>query len=101
LWLSAINVQYRDVRHVVPFLTTVWQYATPIAYSTSLIPEKWRLLYAINPMTGVVEGFRWVLLGKETNVIELTWISVVVVIVLLFSGLMYFNRMETTFADVI
>jgi lipopolysaccharide transport system permease protein len=99
-WLSALNVEYRDVRYVVPFLTLFWQYATPVAYSSTLIPERWRLLYGLNPMTGVVEGFRWALLGKG-EVGALLWISVCIVIVLLASGLAYFRRMEASFADVI
>jgi lipopolysaccharide transport system permease protein len=100
VWLSALNVEYRDIRYVVPFLTLFWQYATPVAYSSTLIPEKWRLLYGLNPMTGVVEGFRWALLGKG-EVGGLLWISVVIMVVLLGSGLAYFRRMEATFADVI
>jgi len=100
LWLSALNVEYRDIRYVVPFLTLFWQYATPVAYSSSLIPEKWRILYGLNPMTGVVEGFRWALLGKG-DVGALLWISVIIIVVLLVTGLVYFKRMETTFADVI
>jgi len=100
LWLSALNVEYRDVRYVVPFLTQFWMYATPVAYSSTLIPEKWRLLYGLNPMTGVVEGFRWSLLGSG-DVGGLLWVSIGIVIVLLVSGLVYFKRMEGTFADVI
>jgi lipopolysaccharide transport system permease protein len=100
IWLSALNVQYRDVRYVVPFLTLFWQYATPVAYAGTLIPEKWRLLYGLNPMTGVVEGFRWALLGKgEVGV--LVWISAAIVTVLLAGGAAYFRRMEASFADVI
>ena len=99
-WLSALNVEYRDIRYVVPFLTLFWQYATPVAYSSSLIPEKWRLLYGLNPMAGVVEGFRWALLGKG-EVGSLLWASVIIVLLLLISGLIYFKRMEDTFADVI
>ncbi len=100
LWLSALNVEYRDIRYVVPFLTLFWQYATPVAYSSSLIPEKWRLLYGLNPMTGVVEGFRWALLGSG-DVGEMLWVSVLIILVLLVTGLLYFKRMEATFADVI
>jgi lipopolysaccharide transport system permease protein len=100
LWLSAMNVRYRDIRYVVPFLTLFWQYATPVAYSSSLIPTKWRLLYGLNPMTGVVEGFRWALLGTG-DVGGLLWVSVIIIILLLVSGLVYFKRMETSFADVI
>jgi len=100
LWLSALNVEYRDIRYVVPFLTLFWQYLTPVAYSASLIPEKWRLLYGLNPMTGVVEGFRWALLGNG-HINGLIWVSLTIIIVLLVSGLVYFKRMEATFADVI
>lgn len=100
LWLSALNVEYRDIRYVVPFLTLFWQYATPVAYSASLIPEKWRLLYGLNPMTGVVEGFRWALLGSG-QVSGLIWVSTTIIILFFFSGLAYFKRMEATFADVI
>ncbi len=100
VWLSALNVEYRDVRYIVPFLTLFWQYATPVAYSSALIPERCRLLYGLNPMTGVVEGFRWALLGKG-EVGGLLWVSVVMIFILLISGLAYFKRMEATFADVI
>ena len=100
VWLSALNVQYRDIRYVVPFLTLIWQYTTPVAYSSSLIPEKWRLLYGLNPMAGVVEGFRWALLGTG-EIGNLLWISVIVVLLFFVGGLIYFKRMEDTFADVI
>ena len=101
LWLSALNVEYRDVRYVVPFLTQVWMYATPVAYSSTLIPEKWRWLYGLNPLTGVVESFRWAVLGKGESLASLFWVSVVMIFILLVSGLFYFRRMEDTFADVI
>jgi lipopolysaccharide transport system permease protein len=101
LWLSALNVQYRDIRYVVPFLTQFWMYATPIAYSSSLIPEKWRWLYSLNPMTGVVEGFRWAILGKSSLDPLSLGISAVAVVILLAGGLYYFKRMETSFADII
>lgn len=100
LWLSALNVEYRDIRYVVPFLTVFWQYATPVAYSASLIPEKWRLLYGLNPMTGVVEGFRWAILGSG-QIGGMIWVSIAIIILLFVSGLAYFKRMEATFADVI
>ena len=100
LWLSALNVQYRDVRYTIPFLTQFWLFATPIAYSSSLVPEQWRALYGLNPMAGVVEGFRWALLGKEPPG-PLLAVSVVVVVLLLIGGLYYFRRMEKTFADVV
>lgn len=101
LWLSALNVQYRDVRYVIPFLSQFWLFLTPIAYSTSIIPAWARPLYGLNPMAGVVEGFRWALLGKSPAMGPLLVVSVVVVLVLLVGGLMYFRRMEKTFADVI
>lgn len=101
LWLSALNVEYRDIRYVVPFLTQFWMYATPVAYSSSLIPEKWRLLYALNPLTGVVEGFRWAILGQKGSVGGLIWVSTMIIVVLLISGIVYFKHMEDTFADVI
>jgi lipopolysaccharide transport system permease protein len=100
LWLSALNVQYRDVRYTIPFLTQFWLFATPIAYSSSLVPEQWRDLYGLNPMAGVVEGFRWALLGKEPPG-PLMAVSAMVVVVLLVGGLYYFRRMEKTFADVV
>ena len=100
LWLSALNVQYRDVRYTTPFLTQFWLFATPIAYPSSLVPEQWRAWYGLNPMAGVVEGFRWALLGKEPPG-PLLAVSIVVVVLLLIGGLYYFRRMEKTFADVV
>jgi lipopolysaccharide transport system permease protein len=101
LWLSALNVQFRDVRYTIPFLTQFWLFATPVAYPSSLIPEKWRALYGLNPMAGVVEGFRWALLGKASNPGPLVWVSIVAVVIILIGGLAYFRRMERTFADVV
>ncbi len=101
LWLSALNVQYRDVRHTVPFLIQFWLFATPIAYPSSLVPERWRALYGLNPMAGVVEGFRWALLGKADGSGPLVLVSAAVVGALLGGGLLYFRRMERTFADVV
>ena len=101
VWLSALSVEYRDVRYIVPFLTQFWMYATPIAYASSLIPENWRLLYGVNPMTGVVEGFRWALLGIQTSGGSMILVSAAVVVVMFISGLYYFRRMENNFADVI
>ena len=101
LWLSALNVQYRDVRYVIPFLVQFWMFLTPIAYSSSIVPAWARPLYGLNPMAGVVEGFRWALLGKSSGVGPLLIVSVTVVLALLVGGLMYFRRMEKTFADVI
>ncbi len=101
LWLSALNVQYRDVRYTIPFLTQFWLFATPVAYPSSLVPESWRALYGLNPMAGVVEGFRWALLGKAEGPGTLLGVSVMVVIILFIGGLYYFRRMEKTFADVV
>ena len=100
LWLSAMNVQFRDVRYVVPFLTQLWLFATPITYPSSLIPEPWRVLYGLNPMAGVVEGFRWALLNTDSTPVPILVASVVASIILLISGAYYFRRMEKTFADV-
>jgi lipopolysaccharide transport system permease protein len=99
LWLSALNVEYRDVRYTLPFLTQFWMFLTPIAYPSSLVPEQWRLLYGINPMVGVVEGFRWALLGIGNAPGPMLAVSVFASLVLLVTGLMYFRRMERTFAD--
>ena len=100
-WLSALNVQYRDVRYTIPFLTQFWLFATPIAYPSSLIPDQWRVLYGLNPMAGVVEGFRWALLGVAQAPGPMLAVSVGVVLVLLVGGFYYFRRMEKTFADVV
>lgn len=101
VWLSALNVQYRDVQHMIPFIVQAWMYASPVAYSVGLIPSgKWRILYGLNPMAGVIQGFRWALLGAPPPD-ELMVASVVIVAILLTSGLYYFKRMEKTFADVV
>jgi len=101
LWLSAMNVQFRDVRYTLPFLTQFWLFATPIAYPSSLLSEPWRTLYGINPMVGVVEGFRWALLGTDTAPGPIILISSLVALALLVSGCFFFRRMEKTFADVV
>lgn len=101
LWLSALNVLYRDINYVLPFLTQFWMYITPIAYSSSLVPEKWQVVYALNPMTGVVEGFRWALLGTGQAPGLMTLVSSLVSIVILISGMFYFKRMERLFADMV
>jgi lipopolysaccharide transport system permease protein len=101
LWLSALTVKYRDVRHILPFITQFWLYATPVAYPSSLIPHKWRFLMGINPMSGVVEGFRWALLGTAQIDLRLMALSIVSVFILLAGGLVYFDRMENTFADLV
>jgi lipopolysaccharide transport system permease protein len=100
LWLSALNVQYRDVRYTIPFLVQFWLFITPVAYSSSLVPPQWRALYGLNPMTGVVEGFRWALLGKADPPGAMLLASALSVAVLLCGGLFYFRRMERRFADV-
>jgi lipopolysaccharide transport system permease protein len=101
LWLSALNVQYRDVRYTIPFLTQFWLFATPVAYPASIVPEAYRPLYGLNPMAGVVEGFRWALLGTDAPPWGLVAVSAGVVLGLLTGGLFYFRRMEKTFADVV
>lgn len=101
LWLSALNVEYRDMRYTIPFLTQFWLFATPVAYSSTLVPESWRALYGVNPMAGVVEGFRWALLGKAEGPGPLLAVSVLIVILILVGGLYYFRRMERTFAHVV
>jgi lipopolysaccharide transport system permease protein len=101
LWLSALNVEYRDVRYTIPFLTQFWLFATPVVYPSSLVPKPWRIFYGLNPMAGVVEGFRWALLGKSGGMGPLMLVSVLVVIVLLIGGLIYFRRVEKTFADLV
>ncbi len=101
LWLAALNVEYRDVRYTVPFLTQFWLFATPIAYPSSLLPEPWRTLYGINPMAGVVEGFRWILLGVPQAPGPMIFASALVSLALLVGGIFYFRRMEKTFADLI
>lgn len=101
LWLSALNIRYRDVRHAVSFLIQFWLFATPIAYPSSLLPEPWRTLYGLNPMAGVVEGFRWALLGTKTEPGAMVAVSALMALTLLVTGAFYFRRMEATFADVV
>ena len=101
LWLAAMNVQFRDVRYTIPFLTQAWLFMTPIAYPSSLLPEPWRTLYGLNPMAGVVEGFRWALLGTDTAPGKMIIVSALVAVTLLISGAFYFRRMEQSFADVL
>jgi lipopolysaccharide transport system permease protein len=101
IWLSGINVQFRDVRYVVPFLTQLWLFATPIAYPSSLLPEPWRTLYALNPMVGVVEGFRWALLGTAQRPGAMIIVSTLMAVAFLVAGTFYFRRMEKTFADIV
>ena len=101
LWLSAINVKYRDVGYALPFLTQFWLFITPVAYSSKVISEKWQIIYALNPMAGVVNGFRWALLGSGNPPDMLVAISAGISILILLSGLVYFRNMERTFADTI
>ena len=101
LWLSALNVQYRDVRYTLNFLTQFWLFITPVAYPSSLVPGRWRILYGLNPMVGVVEGFRWALLGRPEAPGTLLLVSAGAVVLMLVGGLYYFRRMEETFADII
>jgi homopolymeric O-antigen transport system permease protein len=101
LWLSALNVEYRDIRYVVPFLVQFWLFATPVSYPSSLLGEPWRTLYGLNPMVGVVEGFRWALLGSGSPPGPMVAVSALAAIVILVSGAFYFRRMEKTFADVV
>jgi len=101
LWLSAINVKYRDVNHALPFLTQFWTFLTPVAYSASVISEKWQIAYSLNPMAGVVNGFRWAILGTGNGPDITLWVSVAISILVFVSGLFYFRSMEKTFADTI
>ncbi len=101
LWLSALNVKYRDVKYTIPFLAQLWLLITPVAYSSSLVPENWQTLYGLNPMVGVVEGFRWALLGKAPPPGPMLVVSVLATMILLIGGLYYFRSMERTFADIV
>jgi lipopolysaccharide transport system permease protein len=101
LWLSALNVQYRDVRYIVPFIIQVWMFSTPIVYPSSLLSEPWRTLYGLNPMVGVVEGFRWALLGVNTSPGPMIAASSLMALIIFVSGAFYFRHMEKTFADVV
>jgi lipopolysaccharide transport system permease protein len=101
LWLSALNVQFRDVRYAVPFITQLWMFITPIAYPSSLLSEPWRTIYSINPMVGVVEGFRWALLGTDTAPGRMLFVSTATTITILIGGIYYFRRTEKSFADLV
>jgi lipopolysaccharide transport system permease protein len=101
LWLSALNVKYRDVKYTIPFLAQLWLFVTPVAYPSSLVPPQWQTLYGINPMVGVVEGFRWALLGKSPPPWSTLFVSVIATLALLIGGLFYFRRTEKTFADIV
>ena len=101
LWLSALNVQYRDVRYTVPFLTQLWLFATPVIYPSSAVHGPWRIILGLNPMTGVVEGFRWALLGIGAAPGGMIYTSMGVTLLLIITGAIYFKRMEKTFADIV
>jgi lipopolysaccharide transport system permease protein len=101
LWLSALNVLFRDINYVLPFLTQFWMFLTPVAYPSSMVPSEWQVIYALNPMTGVVEGFRWALLGTGHPPGIMTLVSSITAVVLLISGMFYFRRMERLFADMV
>ena len=101
LWLSALNVKYRDVRYIVPFVTQFWLFATPIAYPSSLLHEPWRTIYGLNPMVGVVEGFRWALLRTSTVPGPIVAVSASAAVLILVTGAFYYRRMEKTFADIV
>jgi len=101
LWLSALNVTYRDVGYIIPFILRVWFFLTPITYSASIVPEEYQTIYALNPMTGVIQGFRWAMLGAGEPPSALILASTVAAVFLMISGLFYFRRMERTFADVV
>jgi lipopolysaccharide transport system permease protein len=100
MWLAALNVQYRDVQHAVPFLIQIWMYATPVVYPASLVPDRWRLLYAINPLTGIIEAFRSSVLGRPIEW-GLLGVSTLVILVLLAFGVWRFGRVERLFADIV
>jgi lipopolysaccharide transport system permease protein len=101
LWFAALSVKYRDVRFVVPFIVQIWMFATPIVYSSTLMPGGWRILYGLNPMVGVIEGFRWMLLGAQTHPTPMIALSAGIAVSTLICGAFYFRRVEKTFADVV
>jgi lipopolysaccharide transport system permease protein len=101
LWLSALNVKYRDFQYTVPFIIQLWMFASPVVYPASLLPESIRFLYGLNPMAGVIEGFRWALLGTEMPGMMMMLITVGIVVLLLISGMFYFRRMEQYYADIV
>lgn len=101
LWSAALNVKYRDVGTIIPFVIQVWMYASPVAYPVTMVPEKWRALYSLNPMVAVIEGFRWSLLGKGVLDFPMLSVSLAMVLILLFGGIVFFKKTELTFADVI
>ena len=102
LWLAALNVEYRDFRYIVPFIVQFGLYISPVGFSSSIVPTQWRLLYSLNPMVGVIDGFRWAILGEET---QMYWsgffLSLGLAVLLCVSGILYFRKTERIFADVI
>ena len=102
LWLAALNVEYRDFRYIVPFIVQFGLYISPVGFSSEIVPQQWRFLYSLNPMVGVIDGFRWAILGGESQIYFPGFLlSLVIIVLLLWSGIWYFRRMERTFADVI
>jgi lipopolysaccharide transport system permease protein len=101
MWFSAINVRYRDVGQAMPFVIQLWMFASPVAYPASVVPDEWRLLYNLNPMSGAIEGFRWALTGAEEVPLFPVALSMAIVLALLYGGLLFFRRMEDSFADVV
>ncbi len=101
IWLAALNVRFRDIRFIVPFLVQLGLYVSPVGFASTVVPERWQLLYSLNPMVGVIDGFRWCLLGQAVTLGHGFWVSVLIVLLVLFGGLIFFSRMERTFADVI
>jgi lipopolysaccharide transport system permease protein len=100
-WLSVINVRYRDVGQAIPFLVQIWLFASPVAYPASVVPENWRFLYNLNPLAGIIEGFRWALLGSQNPPVIALVSTTAIVLALLYGGILFFKRMEQTFADVV
>jgi len=101
LWLSPLNARYRDVGHTIPVLAQIWMYASPVVYSVNMVPEKWRFVYGLNPLAGVIEGFRWALLDKQSPAFGVMVVSTIVVLALLAGGIVFFKRMERTLADIL
>jgi lipopolysaccharide transport system permease protein len=101
MWLGPINVRYRDVKHTLPFLLQIWMYGSPVVYSTTMVPEEWRWAFALNPMVGVIDGFRWAVFGDTALSLNSLGIGALIVIPLLFGGLVFFRKLERTFPDVI
>jgi lipopolysaccharide transport system permease protein len=101
LWLAPINVRFRDIKHTLPFMIQIWMYASPIVYPLSMVPQQWQMLYSLNPMVGVIEGFRWAVFGQGHPNFMALGMSAIIIVILMAGGLVFFRRMERTFADVI